>query len=89
LSSADCEREAITIDPPVSGQQLIASLDDEGGNAVRMSSRLAAFVNESAGPLDELWRALQQACASLVAGIAAMEGCADCCVSMSATALRA
>jgi len=90
LSSADCEREAITIDPLVSGQQLIASLDDKGGSASGMSSRAGDFVNEPAERLDELCRALQQACASIEADIPAI-GCsvAWAGVAIFAIALRA
>jgi len=89
LSSADCEREAITIDPLVSGQQFIASLDDKGGSASGMSSRAADFVNELAECFDELCRALQHACASIEADIPAMDCFPGCCRSMSAIALRA
>jgi len=65
------------------------SVDDEGGSASGMSSGPADFVNELAGRFDELCRALQQACVSIDADIAAMDCSADCCASISAIAPRA
>ena len=80
----------MTIDPLVSGQQLIASLDDKGGSASGISSRAADFVNELAERFDELCRALQQACASIEADIPAIDCSAACAgASIFAIALRA
>jgi hypothetical protein len=89
LSSADREREAITIEPVVSGQQLIASVDDEGGSAVCSSSSGNLFADGAAGDFADLCLTLQHACPSIAADIIAMEYVADGCESMSAIAPRA
>jgi hypothetical protein len=79
----------VTIDPLVNGQQLIMSVDDEGGNAVCRSSNGDAFADDTVEDFADFCFALQHACPPIGADITAMDCAADGCESRSAIALRA
>ncbi len=68
----------MTIDPLVSGQQLITSPDDEGGNAISISSSAEVVSGVAAECFADLCFALQQACASIDADMAPI-GCSEAC----------
>jgi hypothetical protein len=59
----------MTIEPLVSGQQLMEPLE-EGGRAISVSSRLEGHSDEAAECFDDLCFALQHACASMDADMA-------------------
>jgi hypothetical protein len=63
-----CVREATTIEPLVSGQQLITPAGVEDGSVNSIGPTLTVWLADRIGVKD-LCLALQHACASIVAGI--------------------
>jgi len=60
----------MTIDPLVSGQQLIEPLDDEGGSAISLPSSPDGDSEEAVERFEDLCFALQHVCAFMDADIA-------------------